>query len=86
MKCECHSKSMFWVNDTRKKDGGYWSCKEKRKERERRWNQANPEKRREARARRVFMVAAGIPFYIGSAPTVEAADYLRKKIKEEAPK
>ena len=36
--------------------------------------------------RRVRMSISGIKFYVGSAPTIEQAQYLRQKIREEAPR
>lgn len=40
----------------------------------------------EAKRRQIRLSAGGISFYIGTAPTLEAADYLRTKIKTEAPR
>ena len=50
------------------------------------WRRQNPDKTRANNARRVRMRAGGIQFYLGQAPTVEAAQHLRRKIREEAPR
>lgn len=34
--CSCHKSPMYWNIDTRYKRGGYWACREKRRERNQR--------------------------------------------------
>lgn len=50
------------------------------------WRRQNPDKVRASNARRVRMRAGGIQFYLGQAPTAEAAQHLRRRIREEAPR
>ena len=33
MKCSCHDSPMYWNLDSRLRRGGFWECREKRKER-----------------------------------------------------
>ena len=40
---------MFWHKDSRYKSGGYWHCAVKKRESDRLWKEANPEKLRESR-------------------------------------
>lgn len=57
---------------------------EAQKRAQERYRQSDKGKRRQAR--RIRMRAGGIQFYLGQAPTVEAAQHLRRKIREEAPR
>lgn len=61
-----------------------WASKQR--ERARKWNKDHPEKMRSKNARKVRIKAGGMEFYIGMAPTVQDAQRLLRKIKEEAPK
>ena len=75
--------------------------REKYLDRQRRYNQSEKGRPRQQRynatergvardasfdARKIRMSCGGIEFYIGVAPTVEAAQYLKEKIKREAPR
>lgn len=52
----------------------------------RRWRRENLDKVRARNSRRIRMRAGGIQFYLGSAPTTEAAQQLQQKVRKEAPR
>jgi hypothetical protein len=42
--CKCRGEPMRWAKDARRSRGGYWRCKVKSQESDRRWREANPHK------------------------------------------
>lgn len=41
--CDCHGEAMRWVNEPRRRAGGFWKCRVKHREAAKAWSRSHPE-------------------------------------------